>query len=103
MTKTTKEKKFTAKDAVKLYTFKNEKKVASKGYDTMSAFAKDVLKKNKMYTFNTKEHGKLEVSISESERDVFMQKMFAEKHPKLFKEFLNANKRVALSIKPTKK
>ena len=103
MTKTTKEKKFTAKDAVKLYTFKTDKSVAEKGYDVMSAFAKDVLKKNTMYTYKTKEFGVLNVSISESDRDVFMQKLFAEKNAKMYKKFVKSQKRVALSIKPVKK
>ena len=102
MTKTTKEKKFTAKDAVKLYTFKTNKSIAEKGYDTMNAFAKDVLKKNKMYTYNTKEFGTLNVCISESDKDVFMQKLFAEKNAKMYQKFVKSQKRVALSIKPAK-
>lgn len=103
MTKTTKEKKFTTKDAEKLYKFKQDKSVAVKGYETMNAFAKENLKPEKMYVYNTKEFGKLSMYISKSERDAFAEKAFAEAHPKLFKKFVKAQKRIALSIKPVKK
>jgi len=103
MIKTNKEKKFSATDAEKLFTVKNNKSVSTKEYNILTALAKDSLKHDEtLYVYNTKKHGKLDVYISESSPTTFNEKAFAEAHPKLYKKFLTPGKRVTLSIKKQK-